>query len=143
MTGRSRRSRYSGVIRWDSPTPLLVITTVLMVAVAGVLLAVLLTRLGSPAGAVVLDVGAAQAGVEEVLTDPINGYGRYVRINHGNGYETAYGHMSSIAVSSGDSVKKGDVIGYVGSSGYSTGPHLHFEVLLNGQTVNPLKILNY
>ena len=51
--------------------------------------------------------------------------------------------MSAIAVGSGDSVKKGDIIGYVGSSGYSTGPHLHFEVLLNGQTVNPLKILNY
>ena len=71
------------------------------------------------------------------------GYGRYIKISHGNGYETAYGHMSSIAVSSGESVKKGDIIGYVGSSGYSTGPHLHFEVLLNGQTVNPLKILNY
>ena len=71
------------------------------------------------------------------------GYGRYIKISHGNGYETAYGHMSSIAVSSGDSVKKGDVIGYVGSSGYSTGPHLHFEVLASGQTVNPLKILNY
>ena len=71
------------------------------------------------------------------------GYGRYVKISHGNGYETAYGHMSAIAVGSGDSVKKGDIIGYVGSSGYSTGPHLHFEVLLNGQTVNPLKILNY
>ena len=71
------------------------------------------------------------------------GYGRYIKISHGNGYETAYGHMSSLAVSSGESVKKGDIIGYVGSSGYSTGPHLHFEVLLNGQTVNPLKILNY
>ena len=71
------------------------------------------------------------------------GYGRYVKVSHGNGYETAYGHMSAIAVGSGDSVKKGDIIGYVGSSGYSTGPHLHFEVLLNGQTVNPLKILNY
>lgn len=71
------------------------------------------------------------------------GYGRYVKLSHGNGYETAYGHMSAIAVSPGDSVKKGDVIGYVGSSGYSTGPHLHFEVLLNGQTINPLKALNY
>lgn len=71
------------------------------------------------------------------------GYGRYVKLSHGNGYETAYGHMSAVAVSPGDSVKKGDVIGYVGSSGYSTGPHLHFEVLLNGQTINPLKALNY
>ncbi|MGL5206347.1 MAG: peptidoglycan DD-metalloendopeptidase family protein [Acidaminococcaceae bacterium] len=71
------------------------------------------------------------------------GYGRYVRISHGNGYETAYAHMSAIAVNSGEGVKKGDIIGYVGSSGYSTGPHLHFEVLSNGQTVNPLKILNY
>ena len=71
------------------------------------------------------------------------GYGRYIKISHGNGYETAYGHLSSMEVEAGESVKKGDIIGYVGSSGYSTGPHLHFEVLVNEQTVNPLKVLNY
>ena len=70
------------------------------------------------------------------------GYGRYVKISHGYGYETAYGHMSSIAVSSGDYVKKGEIIGYVGSSGYSTGPHLHYEVIINGQDSDPLELIH-
>ena len=65
----------------------------------------------------------------------------YVRIQHGYGYETAYGHMSKLAVQAGQSVSKGDVIGYVGSSGYSTGPHVHFEVLVNGQTTDPLELV--
>lgn len=71
----------------------------------------------------------------------VSGYGRYVRLQHGYGYETAYGHMSEIAVQPGQAVNKGDVIGYVGSSGYSTGPHLHFEVLVNGQVTNPMDTL--
>lgn len=71
----------------------------------------------------------------------VSGYGRYIRLQHGYGYETAYGHMSALAVQAGQNVKKGDVIGYVGSSGYSTGPHVHFEVLVNGQTTNPLNLL--
>ena len=70
------------------------------------------------------------------------GYGRYVKISHGYGYETAYGHMSSIAVSGGDYVKKGEIIGYVGSSGYSTGPHLHYEVIINGQDSDPLELIH-
>lgn len=69
------------------------------------------------------------------------GYGRYIRLTHDLGYVTAYGHMSSLAVSAGQYVKKGDVIGYVGSSGYSTGPHLHFEVHQNGVELNPLKLV--
>ncbi len=69
------------------------------------------------------------------------GYGNYVKISHDYGYATAYGHMSRIAVSGGDYVQKGQVIGYVGSTGYSTGPHLHFEVLLNGEQVNPRKLI--
>ena len=69
------------------------------------------------------------------------GYGRYIRISHDFGLETAYGHMSSLVVSAGEYVKKGQVIGYVGSSGYSTGPHLHFEVLKHGQQVNPLNYI--
>ena len=69
------------------------------------------------------------------------GYGRYIRISHDFGLETAYGHMSSLVVSAGEYVKKGQVIGYVGSSGYSTGPHLHFEVLKYGKQVNPLNYL--
>ena len=66
------------------------------------------------------------------------GYGRYIRISHDFGLQTAYAHMSSLVVSAGTYVKKGQIIGYVGSSGYSTGPHLHFEVLKYGEQVNPL-----
>ncbi|MFA7588350.1 MAG: M23 family metallopeptidase [Novosphingobium sp.] len=66
------------------------------------------------------------------------GHGNYVRINHGGGLGTGYGHMSRIAVSPGEQVSAGEVIGYVGSTGLSTGPHLHYEMYRGGQTVNPL-----
>jgi murein DD-endopeptidase MepM/ murein hydrolase activator NlpD len=66
------------------------------------------------------------------------GYGRAVTIAHAGGIETRYGHMSRLAASSGEMVHRGEVIGYVGSSGLSTGPHLHFEVTRNGQPVNPM-----
>ena len=65
------------------------------------------------------------------------GYGNYVMIDHGNGYITLYGHMTSYAVSKGQTVSKGDVIGYVGSTGMSTGPHCHFEIRLNGSVTDP------
>ena len=60
---------------------------------------------------------------------------------HGNGYESAYGHMSGIAVSAGQQVRKGEIIGFVGSTGYSTGPHLHFEVFVDGENIDPLYML--
>ena len=63
------------------------------------------------------------------------GYGRYVRIDHGNGYETAYGHMSGIAVAPGQSVRKGEIIGFVGSSGYSTGRMCILRFLSMGRTL--------
>lgn len=66
------------------------------------------------------------------------GYGRAVVIAHPGGIETRYGHMSRLASYAGEMVHRGEVIGYVGSSGLSTGPHLHFEVTRNGQPVNPL-----
>lgn len=68
------------------------------------------------------------------------GHGKYVRLDHGGGLGTGYGHMSRIAVSPGMDVRRGQVIGYVGSTGLSTGPHLHFEAYRNGRTVNPLSI---
>lgn len=71
----------------------------------------------------------------------VSGYGRYVRIQHDHGYTTAYGHMSGIAVAPGQRVRKGEIIGFVGSTGYSTGPHLHFEVQVDGHTVDPLYML--
>ncbi len=65
-------------------------------------------------------------------------YGNYVVINHGGGVSTLYAHMNKRAVSKGDTVSQGDVIGYVGSTGYSTGPHLHFEIIKNGSTIDPM-----
>ena len=67
-----------------------------------------------------------------------NGYGKHVVINHGYGYETLYGHMSKVAVRNGQKVKRGQLIGYVGNTGLSAGPHCHYEVHLNGKKVNPI-----
>ena len=91
-----------------------------------------------------LDIGA-QSGATIVASDGgtvslagVNGgYGNCVMIDHGNGYYTLYGHMSSIAVSYGQVVSKGDTIGYVGSTGISTGPHLHFEIREGGVCIDP------
>lgn len=76
--------------------------------------------------------------VETAQTRNGSGYGKYVKIDHGFGYETLYGHMSRINVRRGQSVKRGDVIGYVGNSGRSTAPHLHYEVIRNGSKINPI-----
>ncbi len=65
-------------------------------------------------------------------------YGLYVSIEHGAQIQTRFAHMSRIAVANGQRVKKGDVIGYVGSTGRSTGPHLHYEVRVDGKAVNPI-----
>ncbi len=66
------------------------------------------------------------------------GYGNHVVINHGYGYKTLYGHMSSIAVRAGQQIKRGQLIGYVGSTGLSTAPHVHYEVIKAGDKMNPI-----
>ena len=68
-------------------------------------------------------------------------YGNYVIIDHGNGYQTLYAHMSKVLVAKGQWVSQGTRIGLVGSTGYSTGPHLHFTVYKNGKLVDPMTIL--
>ncbi len=70
------------------------------------------------------------------------GYGNYVMIDHGNGKISIYGHLSGVTVSAGQNVKAGQLIGYVGSTGYSTGPHLHFEMKYNGVRYDPLTEYN-
>ena len=80
---------------------------------------------------------AAKGGT--VTTATYDGvYGYYVTINHGDGFSTLYGHMTNYVVSPGQTVTGGQVIGYMGSTGWSTGPHLHFTIYYNGNTVNPM-----
>ncbi len=68
----------------------------------------------------------------------LGGYGNYAEIEHGNGIQTRFGHMSRIAVTPGQRIKQGQLVGYVGSTGRSTGPHLHYEVRIAGTPVNPI-----
>ena len=83
---------------------------------------------------------AADSGVV-VEADWLGGYGYAVVIDHGNGLSTLYGHNSELAVSPGQSVQQGQVIAYAGSTGYSTGPHCHFEVRVDGSPVDPMGYL--
>jgi murein DD-endopeptidase MepM/ murein hydrolase activator NlpD len=93
--------------------------------------------IGAPTGT---PIKAAASG--RVLTASYNGgYGNLVVLDNGNGIATAYAHQSQIAVSVGETVTQGQVIGYVGSTGFSTGPHLHFEVRVNGSPVDPMGYL--
>lgn len=76
-----------------------------------------------------------------IATETMGGYGKTIMIDHGNAISTRYGHLSGFAVTAGQRVQRGDVIGYVGESGRSTGPHLHYEVRINNTPVNPYKYL--
>jgi murein DD-endopeptidase MepM/ murein hydrolase activator NlpD len=73
--------------------------------------------------------------------DWFSSYGLYVALEHGGNIETRYGHMSRLNVAAGQTVHKGDIIGYVGTTGRSTGPHLHYEVRIAGEAVNPIPYL--
>ena len=77
------------------------------------------------------------------LADFMNGYGQSVLIDHGNGVTTLYGHLSGFAVTPGQTIRRGDTVGYVGLTGRSTGPHLHYEVRIRNTPVNPAKFLRF
>lgn len=94
----------------------------------------LAANLGTPVEAA-LDGKVSFSGI-------LKGYGKVVKVNHGNGMETIYAHCNKLYVNSGEEVKRGDHIADVGSTGDSTGPHLHFEVKINGNPVDPLKYGN-
>jgi murein DD-endopeptidase MepM/ murein hydrolase activator NlpD len=74
--------------------------------------------------------------------EAVSGYGNLVEINHGQGYVTRYAHNQRVLVRVGETVIRGTAIALMGSTGRSTGPHVHFEVLLNGQHLNPLKFID-
>jgi murein DD-endopeptidase MepM/ murein hydrolase activator NlpD len=84
---------------------------------------------------------AAAKGGEVVFSGVMNGYGNCIVINHGGGFSTLYAHQSRLAARDGQDVDQGQVIGYVGSTGHSTGPHLHFETRVNGNPQNPRRYL--
>jgi len=92
------------------------------------------------AGPIGTPVYAAESGTIK-FTGWGTGYGNHIDIDHGNGTITRYAHLSKILVSKGDRVEKGETIGLIGSTGWSTGPHLHFEVIKNGQKYNPLEYI--
>jgi len=83
----------------------------------------------------------APADGDVTFADFTNGYGRMISIDHGHGITTRYGHLSGFTVIEGQHVQRGQVIGYVGMTGRSTGPHLHYEVRINDTPVNPTKYL--
>ena len=93
--------------------------------------------IGSPIGQPII----APADGTILFADFMGGYGRAIVVDHGHGITTRYGHLKSFAVFAGERVHRGDTIGYVGDSGRSTGPHLHYEVRINDIPVNPHKYL--
>ncbi len=96
------------------------------------------TDFAAPTGTPILAAGDGTI----VRAGPYSSYGNYIRIRHANGYETAYAHLSRFArgMHAGVRVRQGQVIGYVGTTGRSTGPHLHYEVMRRGQQINPMTL---
>ncbi|HEY5609754.1 MAG TPA: peptidoglycan DD-metalloendopeptidase family protein [Thermoanaerobaculia bacterium] len=105
---------------------------------------------GEPGTHTAIDISTATGQAVRAPADGIvvkaewaNGYGNVIYVTHGYGYSTRYGHLRTFSVKPGQRVKRGEILGHVGSTGRSTGPHLHYEVRVNGNPVNPLEyILN-
>lgn len=103
---------------------------------------------GEPGTHNAVDISTATGQVVRAPADGIvvkaewaNGYGNVIYVSHGYGYSSRYGHLRAFHVKPGERVKRGDILGFVGSTGRSTGPHLHYEVRLNGKPVNPLEYI--
>ena len=91
----------------------------------------------SPSGAPI----ASAAPGTVIFVGTFSGYGNTVMVSHSGGYTTLYAHMSGFNTSTGASVGRGDTLGFVGSTGLSTGPHLHFEIRLNGSAIDPAPLM--
>jgi len=103
---------------------------------------------GEPGQHAAVDISSAMGQAIRSPADGIvvkaewaNGYGNVIYISHGYGYSTRYGHLSNFAARPGQRIKRGDIIGYVGSTGRSTSPHLHYEVWVNEKLTNPMRLL--
>ena len=92
------------------------------------------TDFGAPSG---VSVKATKAG-KVTIAKSLSGYGNVVYLDHGNGITSRYAHLSKFSVKVGDTVKQGQEVGKVGNTGVSTGPHLHFEIRINGNSIDPL-----
>ena len=90
-----------------------------------------------------MDIVTTSDGLVERVIKSKKGYGNRIVINHGYGYKTVYAHLSTFNVKTGQTVKRGELIGYVGNTGRSTGPHLHYEVLVNNRPTNPQMYFYY
>lgn len=93
-------------------------------------------------GAHASHIKAASSGIV-LVAQWVDGYGNYIELDHGNGFKTAYGHCNDLLVAPGDLVSSGQLIATMGNTGNSTGTHLHFEILLNGEPQNPLNYVVY
>ena len=96
------------------------------------------TDIGAPGGTPILAAADGTVTIANGIDSWGGGYGYYIKVRHNDTYETLYAHCSSICVVAGQEVKQGEVIGYVGTTGNSTGNHLHFEVWQNGQRTDAL-----
>ena len=88
------------------------------------------------------DIIAATGDGVVTLAGPNGGYGNTVTIDHGYGYETLYAHMSKVSVKVGDRIKRGQIVGHVGSTGRSSGPHLHYSLYKDKKAINPRQVMN-
>lgn len=86
-------------------------------------------------------IGASADGVVSIVSNEPAGYGLWVEVQHEGGYATRYAHMRAFRTSVGEEVEMGDPLGEIGSTGFSTGPHLHFEILVDGEKVDPRRYL--
>ena len=133
----SKKSYYGGVMKWPTPSCFIITSPF------GMRFHPILKKNELHTG---IDIGArkgasiiAAASGKVIVSGWETGYGNTIIIDHGGGIATLYGHASKLLVSKGDNVKAGQTIAKVGSTGWATGPHLHFEIRINGSPVNPLK----
>jgi len=95
----------------------------------------------APRGTPVIATGNGSVKFVKNNSNLQTGYGNYIEIDHGHGYISKYAHLSSVSITEGDEIKRGEVIGFVGSTGGSAAPHVHYEIMLHGKKIDPVHYL--